>query len=337
MSKIRLGVIGAGMAWERLHLPALERLGDKFKVVAVCDRDLGRAKRAADRLGLPSNRVYGEYNEMLSAPEIEAVNLMVPITENYEAAKAVISSKKHLIAEKPFAATVKGAKELAAAAKKAKLKVLVAENNRYDEASVIIKSIINEGRIGNVIYFIDNTVTEFQKEMLGDTFQSAEWRRHADFRGGVFMDSAIHNIARQRFLFGDVQCVHAVGRSVDADFAPYSCLNALLKYDKHVSGHFAYCVISRETQAPLVGLRIYGTNGEVYLEDKDCGFVNVSYKEKPHEVIPYTPGEGYYHELNNFYEAVANGGEIVSTPQKAVGDIQTIHEMLDKAEKMEAA
>jgi len=333
MSKIKLGLIGTGMAWERLHYPALERLRDKFEIKAVCDIDLQKARSAADKCGLPEESIYQDYHTMLDEADIEAIDLMVPIPKNFEIAKAVLQSEKHLLAEKPFAASVEEAKELIALANTSAAKVLVAENIRYDEENVIIKRLIEEKKIGNVVYFIDNNVTEFQKDMLKNTFAAAEWRQHPAFRGGVFLDSAIHHIARHRFLFGDAIDIYAYGRPAEVDFSPYSCINALLTFGGHISGLYSFYMIGKETQEPLVGFRIFGTEGEIFLEEKNCGFVNVSYKDGRQEALHYRPGAGYYHELENFYYAVREDKEIISTPEKESGDIQVIFDILNSIEK----
>lgn len=335
MSKIKLGLIGVGMAWDRLHYPAIKRLSDKFEIKAVCDINHEKAKAVACELGLLDEAVFTDYNDMLRDADIEAVDIMVPIPENYEAAKASIKSKKAFIAEKPFAGTLKGAKELVALAKKSDSKILIAENIRYDEENVLIKSLIEEQKIGDVTYFIDNNICEFPQDALSDSFASAKWRQHPDFRGGIFLDSAIHHIARHRFLFGSVQSIYAAGMpcDIDVDFVPYSCINALLTFQGNISGHYTFFSMGKETQAPLVGLRIFGTKGEIYLEDKNCGFVNISYKDGGHEAIPYKVSEGYYQELNNFYYGIRENREIVSTPEKELGDIQTIFGILDSIEK----
>lgn len=333
MAKIKIGIIGLGMAWERLHSPAFARLSDKFEITAVCDTDMNKAKEVAQFLGLPSDAAYDDYNVMLKKADIKTVDTMVPISGNYECAKAVIKSGKHLIAEKPFCAEPEKVKELIKLRDKHGVYVLVAENFRYDEENVLIKNLISEHRIGNVIYFIDNNVTEFQKDMLGDSFAGKEWRQHPDFKGGIFLDSGIHHIARHRFLFGRVNNIFASGRETTVDFAPYSCINALLTFDCDIAGHYSFYAIGKETQAPLVGLRIFGTGGEIYLEDKCCGFVNVSYKDGYHEAIPYKPGEGYYHELDNFYRAINDNAEIVSTPEKELGDIEVVYAILESAEQ----
>jgi predicted dehydrogenase len=319
------------MAWERLHAPAFARLTDKFEIVAVCDHDINKAHAAAAWMGLPAESAYDSYHHILTRPDIEAVDTMVPIHENYECAAAVIKSGKHLLAEKPFASTPEAAKALIKLKKRNGVHVLVAENYRYDEENVLIKTLMNDHRIGNPVYFIDNHVTEFQKEMVGGGFAGADWRRHPNFEGGVLLDTGVHHVARHRYLFGDVLNVFACGRPSEVDFAPYSCINAMFTFRHHITGHYSFYMLGKETQSPLVGLRIFGTNGEIYLEDRMSGFVNVSYKDGFHEAIPYTPGQGYFHELCNFHGALRRGEPIESTPEKALGDIEVVFAMLDSA------
>lgn len=332
MEKIKMAIIGAGMAWEKLHYPAYARLMDKYEITGVCDANLDKAKNAAAMVGLGSDLAFTDYHDMFAKVEADAADLMVPINENFQVAKDVLEIGKHLIAEKPYAATAEAAKELIRLGKKAKCTVMVAENIRYDEESNIIKNLLKDKAIGNPVYFIDNHVTEFTKDMLGSSFSSTEWRQHPEFKGGVFLDSAIHHIARYRFLFGDVTDVFAYGRHSDVDFCPYSCINALLTFSDSVAGHYSFYCIGRETQAPLVGLRIFGTHGEIYLEENNCGFVNLTTKNGEHQAIPYVPGEGYYNELNNFYHALAGNDNVISTPEKELGDIQVIFDILKSIE-----
>ena len=332
MHQIKLGIIGLGKAWEQLHFPALCRLTDKFQITAVCDIDRQKAKSVANSLGLPHDAIYDDYNKMLMEADIEAVDTMVPIAENCECAKAAIKRGKHVIAEKPLAATRKSAEKLIALKKKSDITLLVAENSRYDEENVIIKNLLEERRIGNPAYFIDNHVIEFQKDMLNETtFASTPWRMDADFEGGVFLDSGVHHVARHRFLFGGARTLYALGRPSKADFAPYSALHAMFTFDNHIAGHYSFFIIGAETQHPAVGLRIFGTDGEIYLESKESGIVHVSAKDGTGEMIAYTPKAGYYHELNNFYDAIRNKKEIISTPEKALGDMEVIFSMLESA------
>jgi predicted dehydrogenase len=333
VEKIRLGIIGLGLAWERLHAPALARLTDKFEIVAVCDACAEKSKSVAQFLGLPSDCAYDDYNEMLARPDIEAAESLVPISGNFETAVAVMRSGKHLIAEKPFATTPDAAHELIKLRDKKNVKVMVAENIRYEEQNILIKSIISGGQIGNPIYFIDNHIVEYIEEAERGGFGQTEWRQQPDYVGGVIMDSGVHHVARMRFLFGDATNVYSQGRPSAQNFTPYTCINSLLRFgekNENISGHYSFFLTGKETQAPLVGLRIFGTHGEIYLEDPNCGFINVTYKDERTPIaISYTPGQGYFHELEDFYAALRLGGKIISTPEKAMGDIETVFAILE--------
>ena len=332
MERIKLGIIGLGLAWERLHAPALARLSDRFEIVAVCDKDMKKASEVAQFLGLPPEAVYSNYNNLLARTDIEAVESLVPISENYETAVAVISKGKHLIAEKPFASTPEAARNLIRLKDRHNVKVMVAENIRYEEENALIKRLISGGQIGNPVYFIDNNVVEYREDAEKGGFAQTQWRQEPQYEGGVILDSGVHHIARLRYLFGDVTSVFAHGRPSGLSFSPFSCINALLNFRDNVSGHYSFFVSGKETQSPLVGLRIFGTHGEIFLEEKHCGFVNITYKDgRPGGVIPYTPGQGYYYELEDFHTAVRMGGKIESTPEKALGDIETIFAMLESA------
>ncbi|MDR0272970.1 MAG: Gfo/Idh/MocA family oxidoreductase [Clostridiales bacterium] len=337
MERVKLGIIGLGLAWERLHAPALSRLQDRYEIVAVCDADGAKAKSVAQFLGLAEDSWYYDYNKMLARKDIEAVESLVPISGNYEAAEAVIRSGKHLIAEKPLASTLEAAQELIKLRDKKKVQVMVAENVRYEEQNILLKNLITGGHIGNPIYFIDNHVVEYRQESERGGFGQTDWRQHPDFKGGVIMDSGVHHVARMRFLFGDATSVFAHGRPSEIDFAPYSCINGLLQFPGNVMGHYAFLLIGKETQAPLVGLRIFGTHGEIYLEEPNCGYVNVTYKENTNSTaISYNPGQGYFLELENFHAALRHGAKIESTPEKALGDIATVFAIIESARLSEA-
>ncbi len=332
MDKIKLGIIGLGMGFDRLHLPALRRLTEMFEIIAICDAEENKRNMYRESLNICNEKVYIHYKDLLDDTDVQAVLTILPIEENFEVAEAVLVAKKCLMAEKPFASSVKGAKKLLEIAEKNKVKVLVAENFRYHEEFKIIKAIIDEKKLGDVVYFIDNNINDFNEEKKGDQFAAKEWRQHPKFEGGIFLDGAIHHIAKLRHLFGDVENLCAFGKKLDDyEFCEFSNINALLKFKNNVIGHYTYFNTGKETQAPLLGFRIFFTNGEIYLEEKDCGFINLTYKDGTRELITYKPEEGYYNEWVNFYNAIKNNENIVSTMEKEIGDMVLLFEIFDCA------
>lgn len=330
--RLRMGVIGTGMAWERLHWPALQKLTNEYEVAAVCNKEVEKAEGFADSISLAKENVYADYKEMLRRDDIDVIDLLVPISENYEIAKDVIMAGKNLIAEKPFASTPEAAQELTDLKNEYGVVVLVAENYRYNEEDNIIKQLISSGAIGEVMYFIENKGGNFEKDMTQNTFAAKEWRQHPAFPGGTFLDSSIHDIARMRFLFGDTKNVSAFARPQQEEYCPYQCVNALIQFRDDTIGHYAYYPEASEQKQQPVGLRIFGTLGEIYLESPDKGVLEIYYKDGRSEQRTFTPGMGYYHELVNFYRHINYGDPIISTPEKELGDIKLIFDILSSIE-----
>lgn len=322
--KLRLAVIGTGMAWERLHWPAIRQMPDKYEIVALCDKTADKAKQFAKQINLSEENIYSDYSELLKRNDIDVVDILVPISENFEVAKDVILAGKNLIAEKPLAATLEGAKELIALKDEKQVKMMVAENFCYEECSTVIKGILSEGKIGEVAYFILNTAAGFEKDMLEDTFGAKEWRQHPNFKGGIFLDGGIHDIALLRFLFGEVQTVTALAAKHQKDYCPYRNINTVLRFSNNIIGSYNYWSSGTELAAAPVGLRIFGSAGEIYLESKECGFVRVQYNNGQSEQRTFTPGKGYYNELLGFYN-----GEIRSAPETEINDMKLLFQILE--------
>lgn len=335
MKKIRLGVIGTGLAWERLHYPAIQELGDKYEIAALSNRTRKDAEDFAKKINLDIKNVYDDYKDMLERKDIDAVDILVPIELNYRVSEDVAKSGKDFICEKPLAPDMDQAKKFLDLTKKFKNKIMIAENFRYNEENNKIKQIINSERIGEVIYFVRNNASCFPCEMDNDTFARTEWRQHPRFPGGAFLDAALHDIAAVRHIFGEVECVQAFGRPQKEDFNPYMSVNTNMLFKNGIIGQFTYFPIGIESQRPLIGFRIFGTKGEIYLEEKSCGIINISYSNGTSEQISYTPERGYYNELLNFYNALNGTEQISVTPNIEYGDVKTVFDTLESITKRE--
>jgi predicted dehydrogenase len=335
MKKLRLGVIGTGMAWEWLHYPAIKELEDKYEIVALANRTQSDAEEFAKKIGLDLKNVYNDYRDLLSRDDIDVVDILVPISKNYIISEETARSGKNVICEKPLAPNLEQARKFTEIPKKYDVKVMIAENFRYNEEMNKIRDILQQGKIGEPIYFIWNEVECFPCRMVEDTYAAAEWRQHPDFRGGAFLDAALHNIAGMRHIFGSVDKVQAFGKPFKEDFNPYMSINANILFQNGMIGQFTYFPTGLEMQKPMVGLRIYGTNGMVYLEDKKSGVINVAYNNGTTEQVKYTPERGYYNELLNFYNAMNGTEEISVTPEIEYGDVKMVFDILKSVEKNE--
>lgn len=327
--KLKVGVIGTGLAWERLHYPAFQELADRYEITALCDVDRSRAEGWGSRLGLNIQRdVFTDFYAMLERPDLQVIDILVPITENHPVGEVAAKTGKAVILEKPMGATLEQALATKQIYERYDTKILIAENYRYSEEFNSIKDLVREKRVGSPVFFIYNSASCFPCAMTKDTFSATEWRQHPDYPGGDILDAAVHDLAGIRTIFGEIEHLQAYGVKQKDDFSPYAAITVNLKFFEGVIGEVSYYPAGREPQKPMIGLRIFCQEGMIYLEETKCGIINVFHNDGSQEQIPFRPERGYYNELLNLYNAVLYNEPIRVTPEVELGDVRTIFAIL---------
>lgn len=333
MKKLKVGILGVGMAFERLHYPAYKSLVDRYEIVALCDLQKEKAQTWAHRLHLNPDRVFTDYHQMLKETDLDVVDIMVPIELNYtvtqDVARKLAGQQKGIICEKPLAPNMEQAQNARNLASKYNLPIMIAENYRYNQETNIIRDLVRTNRVGEILYFIQNRVVNFPQEMLQDKFPAKDWRQHPEYPAGAITDIAVHEIGGLRHIFGPIWKLQAFGRPQQTDFAPYSVIQVNMLFRSKITGSFTFFCAGAEIQRPLIGLRIFGTEGMVYLEERDAGTINIAYNDGHLEQIPYEVQKGYYNELVNFHEALTSGERVKVTAEVEYGDLQTIANIME--------
>ncbi|EEG76812.1 oxidoreductase domain protein [Dethiobacter alkaliphilus AHT 1] len=337
MKQLKVGIIGTGMAFERLHYPAFQELSHRYQISALCDIDKNKAQQWAKRLNLQDRDVYTDYLQMIETHELDLVDILVPIELNFTITEAVArkwaKKQKGIICEKPLAPNLSQAKQARTLARDAQIPIMIAEHYRYNEEVNLIRDFVHGKKIGDVSHFIYNRFMDFPQEMVKNEFPAREWRQHPEYPGGAITDAAVHEIAGLQHIFGAVTKVHALGRPQQAEFSPYSVIQANLQFSAGVTGQFTFYCAGQEAQRPLTGLRIYGALGMIYLEERDAGTINVAYNDGGAEQIPYEVQKGFYNELLNFHNALTGSEEISVTPEIEYGDLKVIMSILRSIEE----
>lgn len=337
MKQLNVGIVGTGMAFERLHWPAYQKLTDQYKIVALCDDDLEKARGWAQKLGIGEENVTQDPRELARRDDVDVIDIMVPIELNFEMteliAQEIAHSHKGIICEKPLAPDEEQARAARELPEKYGVPILIAENYRYNDENQLLRDFVSKKHIGDTVYFILNRVIDFPQDMLKSTFAATEWRQQPEFPGGSLLDTGVHDIAALHHIFGPIEEVHAFGVPQEDAFAPYAVLQANLRFSGGVIGQFTVYTAGKEMQRPLIGLRIFGTNGMIYLEERDCGTINVAFNDGGSEQHPYKPQQGYQHELLNFYNHMTSGEPLASPPEIEFGDTQAILAILQSAKE----
>ena len=118
MEKLKVGLIGCGGIANQKHLPALVSQKDKCEMVAFCDIIPERAQKAAAGYGIEGAKVYEDYHDLLADPSIDVVHVLTPNVAHCPITVAAFEADKHVMCEKPMAATTEDAKLMMDAWKK---------------------------------------------------------------------------------------------------------------------------------------------------------------------------------------------------------------------------
>ena len=150
--KLQVGVIGCGGIANQKHFPALTSQADKCEIVAFCDILIERAEEAAKKYGIDGAKVYKDYNDLLSDPEIDVVHVCTPNVSHCPITVAAFGAGKHVLCEKPMAATTEDAKKMMDAWKKSGKKFTIGYQNRFRPDAQMLKRTCEEGKLGEVYF-----------------------------------------------------------------------------------------------------------------------------------------------------------------------------------------
>jgi predicted dehydrogenase len=182
---IGLGSMGANHARVLADMHGVE-------LVAVADPDPARLERAI--VGRQA-RPFEDYRTLLAEVPVDFVSVVVPTKLHREVALHVIDAGAHLLVEKPIAASLGEAREIAEAAIGAGRHLAVGHIERFNPAIQELKRRLDEGQGGRVIQLRARRVGPFP---------------HRIRDVGVIHDLGPHDIDVMRYLLGDeVERVYA--------------------------------------------------------------------------------------------------------------------------------
>ncbi|MBR4765206.1 MAG: inositol 2-dehydrogenase, partial [Clostridia bacterium] len=215
MKQLKVGIIGAGRIGS-LHAKSICYNVPTAKVVGITDVFAENAKKVAAELGI--EKVYADYKEMLADPEVEAVLVCSSTDTHADIAIEAAKAGKHIFCEKPVDLTPSKVEAVIAAVKEAGVKLQVGFNRRFDHNFANIRSMVNDGKIGDV-HIVKITSRDPEPPSA----------QYAAVSGGMFIDMTIHDFDMACFMAGsevtevyaNATCLvdPAIGEAGDVDTA----------------------------------------------------------------------------------------------------------------------
>ena len=215
MKQLNIGIIGAGRIG-KVHMQSITYNVPGAKVLGITDVFKDGLQELADKYGI--EKVYEDYKEMLADKDIDAVLVCSSTDTHADISIEAAEAGKHVFCEKPVDLTPEKVKAVIAAVEKAGVKLQVGFNRRFDHNFAHVRSLINEGKVG-----------ELELIKITSRDPAPPPAEYAAVSGGMFLDMTIHDFDMARFLAGcDVTEVYvnatclvdpAIGEAGDVDTA----------------------------------------------------------------------------------------------------------------------
>jgi len=152
MKKLRVGIVGCGGIAQLKHFPALTKQKRRIELVAFCDLIEERAQTNLQKYGDPGAKAYTDYRKLVDDPTIDCVHVLTPNNSHAEITVAALEAGKHVLCEKPMAATTADARKMLEAAKKSGKKLTIGYQNRFRHDTQVLLKACRAGDLGD-IYF----------------------------------------------------------------------------------------------------------------------------------------------------------------------------------------
>jgi UDP-N-acetylglucosamine 3-dehydrogenase len=189
---LKVGVVGMGRMGQ-IHARSYLQL-DGVELVACVDHLQSTLHDAANQFAIPG---YTSSQEMLARHIVDAVSVTVPTPHHYEVAIQFIEAGIHVLIEKPITMTLAEAETLAALAQSNGVILGVGYNERFNNAVVTLKNLINDGTLGKPIQTL--------------RFERTGKRPEGTLDSGVILDLATHDLDLLAYLFPDNPIVACSG------------------------------------------------------------------------------------------------------------------------------
>ena len=142
----RIGVIGAG-GIVAAHLDAYRSAG--WDVVAICNRTRAKARARAQEF-YPTARVTSDFNDILSDPAIDVVDITPHPADRVPIIEAALKAGKHVLSQKPFVLDLAEGARLVHLARDNGVKLAVNQNGRWAPHLAWMREAVRAGLIGEV-------------------------------------------------------------------------------------------------------------------------------------------------------------------------------------------
>jgi predicted dehydrogenase len=295
-----------------------------FKTDIVCSyasRDRARAEAYCRRFKGAGS--YADYAAAIGDPRVDAVVVAVPPAFHLDLTLLALGAGKHVLVEKPAFPRIEDYQTAIDARNMAKRVVLVGENDHYKPLAVVLRRLVADGAIGDMVFSHFTTIAKRLKT-------AGDWRNDEGMAGGdAFFEEGIHWLHVAGSLGPRIVSIAGYRPSVSREGPDTRAKSMMVafRYDNDAVGSLYY---SREIPSLFKGLRLsklYGRKGIITFESNGL-FVLARGNGVPRLVFPgFRDIRGYRAMYRDFHDAITDGRAPQMSLERAVEDQQLMDDV----------
>lgn len=326
--KIRVGVIGAGAGAQINHIPTYSRI-EGVEVAAVCDIDVEKARRVAQRFNIPL--ATADHDQVFADKDIDAIDICVPNHLHSSMTVGALNAGKHVICERPFSRNPAEAAKMVAAAEKNKCVLMAAFNNRYRNDAQVLKTFMAKGEVGKIFYVKSGWLLKHTD------WDDKSWKSQKRLAGGgVLIDLGVQMLDLALWILG-MPAVETVTASTFTRPGHDEVESNAAAHLRLAGG----CTLTLEVgwsllmEKDFAYLNLFGEHGAALLNPLRL------HREMHGSLVNVTPSlessrniyrQSYENELSHFVECVRTGKKPLSPGSEAVEVLKVLEAIYKSAQ-----
>lgn len=285
---LRVGVIGCGYWGPNLIRNFSDN--DATSILHIADLEPERLETVRKRY--PALEATTKTEELISNPSLDMVAIATPVSTHFSLARMALNEGKHVLLEKPMAASSREARALVELAEQKGLMLFVDHTFLFTGAVKKLKEMVDSGEFGDIHYFNSTRINLglYQEDV------------------SVIWDIVPHDVSILQYLFGvEPEEVSAVAAShLNGHGGVYDVAYVSLKYGKMLAHLTVSWLAPVKVRQVLIGgskkMAIYDDLENVEkVKVYDCG-VRVAARdvnETRKTLVSYRRGDMYAPQIDN--------------------------------------
>ncbi|MHA1793286.1 MAG: Gfo/Idh/MocA family protein [Promethearchaeota archaeon] len=190
---IKAGLLGAG--WSANNIVKAVKNIKNLEIIGVYNHDAEKASKFARTHDI---KIHSDNPEVLfNNEDIDMIIVSLPHFLHYPMTMKALEKNKHVLVEKPIAISAKNAEKMVETAKKKKLLLGTCFQNRFNDATINAKNLIEKGDLGKILQANISVLLKRDAPYFNDNSWRGTWSKEG---GSALINQSIHFIDLMLYL-----------------------------------------------------------------------------------------------------------------------------------------